>query len=76
MIFGLGQFLAFIVALIPAGAVFAGIFFMMKIFASVVVALPLAALGAAVVLAVEAGLGVMWLGWLFDRFDLSAEPTA
>ena len=30
----------------------------------------------AIVLAGEAALGVMLLGWLFDRFDVSAELTS
>ena len=28
---------------------------------------------AAFVLAMEAACGIAWLGWLFDRFDLSGE---
>jgi hypothetical protein len=36
---------------------------------------PLAALAATVILAVEAGLGVMLLGKLFERFDVSEETT-
>jgi hypothetical protein len=39
-------------------------------------ALPLAALAASLLLAVEAGLAVAWLGRLFERFDLSAETPA
>ena len=76
LIFALGQFLAFIVALIPAAAVFTGFFFLVKYVAGVVLAVPVASLAAALVLALEAGLGVMWLGWLFERLDLSAEQTA
>ena len=75
IIFALGQFLAFIVALIPAAAVFAGFFFLVKFVSGVVLAVPVAALAATLVLAVEAGLGVMLLGWLFERFDLSTEQT-
>ena len=37
---------------------------------------PMAALLAAVVLGVEAWLGLMWLGRLFAKFDLSAESGA
>jgi hypothetical protein len=76
LIFALGQFFALLVALLPAGAVFAGLFFLVKYAASVVLAVPVAAMAAAVVLAVEAGLGVMLLGWLFERLDISAEPAA
>lgn len=75
LIFALGQFLAFIVALIPASAVAGGVFFLMKYFAGTLLAVPVAGLAATLVLALEAGLGVMLLGWLFERFDLSAEQT-
>jgi ABC-2 type transport system permease protein len=76
LIFALGQFLAFIVALIPAAGVWAGFFFLVKFLVNVVLAVPVASVAAALVLALEAGLGVMLLGWLFERFDLSAEQTA
>jgi hypothetical protein len=76
LIFALGQFLAFIVALIPVVAVFAGIFFAVKFLAGVTLAVCAATVAAALVLAVEAGLGVLLLGWLFQRFDISGEPAA
>lgn len=76
LIFALGQFLAFIVALIPAAGVWAGFFFLVKYLAGVVLAVLVASVAAALVLALEAGLGVMLLGWLFGRLDLSAEQTA
>jgi hypothetical protein len=76
LIFALGQFFAFIASLIPAGVVFVGIFFLVRYAAGIVPAVPLAALAAAVVLGLEAGFGVMWLGWLFERFDVSAEPSS
>ena len=75
LIFLLGQMLAFIVALIPAAALSAGVFFVVKMLFGVVAAIPLASIAAAFVLAVEAALGVMLLGWLFERFDVSAEAT-
>ncbi len=73
LIFMLGQLLVFIVALIPAAACFAGVFFLLKLFGGVALALPLASIAAALVLTAEALLGLMLLGWLFERFDLSAE---
>ncbi len=76
LIFALGQFFAFIVSLIPAAAAFAGVFFLVWHAVGAVLAVPLAALAAAMMLGLEAGLGVMWLGWLFERFDVSAEPSA
>ena len=75
LIFVLGQLLAFIVALIPAAALFAGIFFLVKMLLGTAVAIPLASIAAAIVLAAEAGLGIVLLGWLFDRFDVSVEET-
>ncbi len=75
LIFALGQFLALVVALIPAGAVFAGLFFLVKYATGVLLAVPVASAAASVVLVVEAGLGVMLLGRLFERLDISAEQT-
>jgi hypothetical protein len=37
--------------------------------------IPLASLVATFVLALEAVLGLMLLGWLFERFDLSMEQN-
>jgi hypothetical protein len=76
LIFMLGQMLVILVALIPAVALFAGMFFLVKMLLGTAFAIPLAALAAAVVLAIEAALGVVLLGWLFDRFDVSAEATS
>lgn len=76
LIFALGQFFAFIIALLPAAAAFTGFFFLTKFLTGAVLAVPVASVAAALVLALEAGLGVMLLGWLFERFDLSAEQTA
>jgi ABC-2 type transport system permease protein len=76
IIFGIGQFLAFIVALIPAALVSTLSFFVVKLATNVLLAVPAAAVAAAVVLAIEAGLGIMLLGRLFERFDVSSEQTA
>jgi hypothetical protein len=76
LIFMIGQILVFIVTLIPAAALFAGVFFLVKMLLGTVTAIPLASMAAALVLAVEAGFGIMLLGWLFDRFDVAAEQTA
>jgi len=76
LIFALGQFLAFALALIPAGVAFAGVFFLIaKLLGAPVVTVPVASLLATVVLFLEAALGLWLLGKLFERFDLSAEPT-
>jgi ABC-2 type transport system permease protein len=75
LIFLLGQVLVFLIALIPAAALFAAVFFLVKLFVldAPVLELGLAGLAATLVLAAEAVGGVMLLGWLFERFDLSAE---
>jgi nucleotide-binding universal stress UspA family protein len=76
IIFALGQFLAFMIALVPAAGVGTVIFFLVKFLAGTAVAVIGASTAATVVLALEAGLGVMLLGWLFERFDVAAEQTA
>jgi ABC-2 type transport system permease protein len=76
LIFMIGQVLVFVVALIPAAALFAGVFFGVKLLLGAAAAIPLASAAGAVVLAAEAALGVLLLGWLFERFDVSAEATA
>jgi hypothetical protein len=75
LIFLIGQMLVFVVVLIPATALFAGVFFLVKMVLGTATAIPLASIAAAIVLAVEAALGVMLLGWLFERYDVSAETA-
>jgi hypothetical protein len=69
----LGQLVVFSISLVPAALAFVVVFFLMKLALGVGMAVPLASLAAVAVLAVEIGLGVMLLGRLFERFDLSAE---
>jgi hypothetical protein len=76
LIFMVGQLLAFIVALIPAAALFTGVFFLVKWLLGLAIAIPLASTAAALVLGVEAAAGVALLGWLFERFDVSAETAS
>jgi hypothetical protein len=76
LIFMIGQMLVFIVALTPAAALFAGVFFLVKMLLSMAIAIPLASIAAAIVLGAEAAAGVALLGWLFNRFDVSAETAA
>lgn len=73
LIFLLGSLLVFIVALVPAVIVFAVAFFLFKLVFGLLLALPIAFVAAAAVLAIEAGLGMRLLGWLFERFDVCAE---
>jgi hypothetical protein len=73
LIFLLGSLLVFIIALIPAGIVFTVAFVLLQLAFGLLLALPIASIAAAVVLAIEAGLGMRLLGWLFERFDVCAE---
>lgn len=75
LIFAIGQFLAFALSLIPASVSFAIAFLPARAFLGDAVAVVLASLLATAALAIEAGLGVMLLGRLFERLDLSAEPA-
>lgn len=76
LIFAIGQFLAFIIALVPVAGVATGVFLLVKFLAGAAFAVIAASAVAALVLALEAGLGVMLLGWLFERFDVAADQTA
>ena len=76
LIFMIGQLLVLLVTLLPAAALFAGVFFLVKMLLATAIAILLAAIAAALVLALEAALGIMLLGWLFERFDVSAETTS
>ena len=75
LIFAVGQLLALLLALVPVSLVFAAVYFPFKLVAGPVTPIPFAALAAAVILAVEAGLGVLLLGRLFERFDVTEEPA-
>ena len=61
LVFAVGQMLVLLLALLPAALAFAAVFFPLKL-ALGAAAVPLASLVAAVVVAVEAGLGVLLLG--------------
>ena len=75
LIFMIGQLIVFIVAMVPAVALFAGVFFLVKWLLGMAIAIPLASIAAALVLGAEAAAGVALLGWLFERFDVSGETT-
>ena len=75
LIFALGQLLVLVLALVPAAAAFAGVFFLLNFTVGPVAAVLPASLAAAVVVAVEAGFGVMLLGKLFERFNVAEEPA-
>ena len=75
LVFALGQLLVLVLALLPAAITFLGVFFLLKLALGYAAAVPFAALVAAIILAVEGGFGVMLLGRLFERFDVSEEHT-
>lgn len=75
IVFMLASLLVFIIALAPAAGVYALAFFVVRSFSSPAAAFPVAAVSAGIVLAIEGGLGIMLLGWLFERYDVSAEAT-
>ena len=76
IIFLLGQVLFFIVAIIPAVLAFALAFFFGQLLLGVTAAIPFAAIIAALVISGEAALGLVLLGQVFDRLDISAERPA
>jgi hypothetical protein len=75
LVFMLASLIAFALALLPAGIVFIGVWFLVRQFASMALVVPLSAIAAALILLIEGALGLKLLGWLFDRFDVSAEST-
>ena len=75
IIFMLGQLIVFLLALIPAALAFALVFFVIKMALPLTLAIPFASVSAALVLAGEAALGLLLLGRIFDRFDVSSEST-
>jgi hypothetical protein len=68
-----GSLLACVISLIPAGVIFAIVFLLLLGAAGPFVAFAPAAIAAALVLAAEAAGGILLLGWLFERFDFSAD---
>jgi hypothetical protein len=52
---------------------FSLVFFIVKVLLRVTVAIPFASVAAALILAGEASLGLLLLGRVFDRLDVSAE---
>lgn len=76
LIFAIGQLLALVLALVPVALAFAAVYFPLKLVLGPVVPVLFAAVAATIVLAVEAGLGVLLLGKLFERFDVTEEPAS
>ena len=76
MIFAVGQLLILLLALMPAALAFVGVYFLFKFMFGPVLPVFFAALAGSAILAVEAGLGVLLLGKLFERFDVTEEPAS
>jgi len=73
IIFFAGQLLIIVLALVPAFFGAAIVFLVVLWLAGPLVALVFAVAAAFALLAVEAWVGIRWLGERFERFDLSAE---
>ena len=74
LIFMAGQMLVFILALIPAAVAFALVFFSVKfLVGGPLMALPIAAVAAAILLALEVVGAVAILGRVFERMDISTD---
>jgi len=76
LILAVGQLFALLLALVPAAIAFAAVYFPLKLALGPVAPVPFASLAATIVVAVEAGLGVLLLGKLFERFDVTEEPAS
>jgi hypothetical protein len=61
--------------ILPAAGAFAAVFFLLNFTVGPVAAILPASLAGLVVLAVEAAFGVMLLGKLFERFNVTEETT-
>lgn len=74
LVFAIGQLLVLLLSLAPVSVAFAAVYFPLKIIIGPVAPILPASLAAAIVLALEAALGVWLLGKLFVRFDVTEEP--
>ena len=70
-----GQMVALTLALLPAAAGFAAVFFLVKFALGWVAGVPLGAALASVILLAESGVGIVLLGKLFEKLDVSAESN-
>ncbi|HTB63533.1 MAG TPA: putative ABC exporter domain-containing protein [Opitutales bacterium] len=75
IILALGQLCALLVAMLPAGLIFALVYFLGGLALGSTVATMVAALAATAVLLAEAGYAINLLGKIFENFDLSSELT-
>jgi hypothetical protein len=65
-----------LLTLVPAALVFAAVYFPLNLVLGPLAAVLAASLAGTIILTVEAGLGVMLLGKLFERFNVSEETTS
>ena len=75
LVFAVGQLLVLLLALVPVTLAFAAVYFPLKMALGPVVPVLFGALTAAGVLAAEAGVGVLLLGKMFERFNVTEEPA-
>lgn len=71
--FVVGQFLVVLLALLPAALAAAAVYGVLQWFTGIPPAAVMASLVALAILAAEVCWGLLWLGGLFEKFDLSAE---
>ena len=76
LVMALAQLLVLLLTLVPAAAASAAVFVPLNMIAGPHAAVLAASVVGTIVLAVEAGLGVMLLGKLFDRFNVLEETTS
>jgi hypothetical protein len=73
IIFLFGQLLVFLLAMLPAVIAFVLVFALIRLVLGTVIAIPFASAAATLVLGGEAAIGLLLLGKLFERLDISAE---
>jgi hypothetical protein len=76
LVLALGQFFVFVVTILPPAIVFGLVMLVGGMMGNPVLILPMAALPAAIIIAAECWGGLILLGRLFERFDLSGETGA
>jgi hypothetical protein len=73
LLFTVGRLLAVTIALVPASLIALGVVVPARSVVGLPAAIALGAVAVTALLALEAALGIRWLGARFDAFDLSAE---
>jgi hypothetical protein len=73
LIFFIGQFIVMVLSLVPASIAFVVVFFATTFFGLAHFSTPLSSLAAAIVLTLESAIGLVLLGKVFERMDVSSE---